>query len=169
MVVWIPEAAGAAAAPGAGVSARQGGVRVSASHSYRHDTLIALIDGILPADSFDRTVPRMTFLNHVGSKEWIVYEFSKERMVDSSRVYWYDDASTGDGFCKPPYSWRLFWRRGEEWAPVKPLRGEFFFKLTNRFNDVKFEPVKTTAIRMELELAAGRSAGMLEWQVLDAN
>jgi hypothetical protein len=76
-------------------------------------------------------------------------------------VYWFDD--TGVGQCRVPAAWRLFYRSGQDWTPVK-TDGDFG-TAKDRYNDVRFEPVKTDALKIEVDLQQGFSGGILEWQV----
>ena len=59
----------------------------------------------------------MTWWDHKGTTEWLSYRFPKARKIDGCAVYWFDD--TGVGACRVPAEWRLLWRDGDEWKPVK--------------------------------------------------
>jgi len=50
----------------------------SASHSNPQDTITALSDGIEPGDSSDQDLPRFTWWDHRGTKEWVQYDGSLE-------------------------------------------------------------------------------------------
>ena len=66
--------------------------------------------------------------------------------------------------CAPPLSWRLVFRKPDgTWEPVR-ARDEFGTRLDTA-NLVKFEPVETTALRIEVKLRPNLSAGILQWQV----
>src|SRR5262249_48309843 len=45
-----------------------------ASASHVHDLLLALHDGVLPANSADTKVARFTWWDHVGTVEWVAYD-----------------------------------------------------------------------------------------------
>jgi len=50
----------------------------------------------------------------------------------------------------------------------KPVRGASEFgKKPDQFNRVTFEPVETTGLRIEVQLQAEWSGGILEWKVLE--
>lgn len=137
-----------------------------ASHCWTEDTLTALSDGLEPESSDDYHVPRFTWWPRKGSQEWVQYEFERPRRVSRVAVYWFDD--TGRGGCRAPASWRLLYRPvgaegGEQWRAVKP-RGAYGVGL-DRYNEVEFEAVETTALRMEVSLRPEYSAGILEWVV----
>lgn len=77
-------------------------------------------------------------------------------------MYWFDD--TGRGQCRVPASWRVSWRDGGAWVPVD-ARGEPGVE-RDRFNRLEFEPVTTTALRLDVRLSPKFSGGVLDWRVL---
>ncbi len=166
LVVWIPEGKELAELPGESQRVIREDVTMRASHCYRGDSLAAIADGALPKSSADLNVSRMTFRDHVGSKEWLQYTFDRERLIDTVKVYWADDVSVG-GTCRTPRKWKLYWLREGEWLPCRPAEGSFFWNTPNTHNEVKFEAVRTTSLRLELELREGYSAGCYEWEVID--
>jgi DUF1680 family protein len=158
MVVWIPEQAELAEVPGLGLHASQNGVRLGASHCWRTDTLLALNDGMLPKSSADESIPRLTFWDHKGTQEWVEMGFTAARPVHAVRVYWFDDS--GHGGCRTPASARVLLLGKESWSDVKELGIE-----KDTWNRAEFAPTTTWAVRLELTLQPGFSAGILEWQV----
>ena len=159
MVVWIPEAADAAEMPGAGLHAIQNGVQLGASHCWRTDTLLALNDGKVPAASGDESIPRLTFWDHRGTKEWIEAAFGSARPVHAVRVYWFDDE--GRGSCRVPASARVLVRVGEAWRTV----AENLAPVKDAWSAASFAAVDAEAVRVEVQLRPGFSAGVLEWQI----
>ena len=136
---------------------------VSASHCFANDSVEAMIDGKVPVNSHDPSIPRFTWWDHRGTTEWVQYEFLKPRRVAGVEVYWFDD--TGTGSCRAPKSWKLFYRVGEEWKPVeKP--SELATRL-DAFNRATFSPVEALGLRIEAQLQPGFSGGILEWRILD--
>ncbi|HEX4164047.1 MAG TPA: glycoside hydrolase family 127 protein [Bryobacteraceae bacterium] len=97
---------------------------------------------------------------HKGTQEWIEYDFAKPAEISQSAVYWFADLK---GETKPPASWRLLYREGDEWKPVEAA-GSYGLAL-DQFNEVKFKPVRTQALRLELQLQPNESAGIEEWTV----
>lgn len=93
--------------------------------------------------------------------EWIEMRFAKPSTVSETQVYWFDD--TGHGGVRVPQSWRLLYRDGDEWKPVKAL-GDFA-TAKDRYNVVRFTPVTTSAVRLELTMQPRVSAGVQEWKV----
>ena len=163
MVVWIPESPALAEVPGQGAAAVNAGVRLLASHCYETDSLLALNDRRLPARSSDHGLPRMTWWPRRGTTEWVQYGFEKPRKLASADVYWFDD--TGRGQCRAPASWRLLYREGKTWKPVRLEDGSRYPTRLDAFNAVKFEAVTTRAMRLEVTLRSDVSGGILEWRV----
>jgi DUF1680 family protein len=164
MIVWLaeePERAEVAGEDGILID----GVRIRASHLNPTDTLETLSDGGVPKSSKDHSIRRMTWWDHKGSTEWVSYRTAKPRTLSSASVYWFDD--TGIGGCRVPAEWRLLWRDGSEWKPVKLLPGESHGTALDRFNAVKFEPVTTAELRLEVKLQPNFSGGVLKWRVHD--
>lgn len=133
----------------------------SASHCNPGDTVTALNDGILPRNSIDHSIPRFTWWNHKGGVEWVQYDFDEPRRLSWTEVYWFDD--TGIGQCRVPASWRLLYRVGDRWEEVR-AHGPYGTDC-DKFNRVEFDPVETTAVRLEARLQEGFSGGILEWRV----
>jgi len=76
-------------------------------------------------------------------------------------VYWFDD--TGEGECRVPASWKLYYKKGSEWVEVKS-KGTYGVE-KDKYNVVKFSPVTTTALKLELKMQKDFSAGLQEWKV----
>jgi uncharacterized protein len=96
-----------------------------------------------------------------GTEEWVEYSFESPATVSNTQVYWFDDTGTGE--CHLPAAWRILYRDGQDWKPIdttEPLGTE-----KDRFNEVKFQPVTTTGLRLEVTLQPGWSAGIQEWKV----
>jgi DUF1680 family protein len=164
MVVWLSETPELAEPPDGAVLSK--GFRVRASHVWTTDTLAAVNDGVVPKAASDATIPRQTWWDHKGTEEWMSYRFPKPRKIDGCAVYWFDD--TGIGGCRVPAEWRLLWRDGDEWKPVKLAEGAKYGTALNQFNKVSFAPVETRELKMEVKLKAGFSGGVLKWTVSEA-
>jgi hypothetical protein len=133
----------------------------TASHCFDNDTVTALCDGMVPANSNDHGIPRHTWWDHRGTTEWVQYDFAQPKQIKRVEVYWFDD--TGVGQCRVPKTWRVLYRDGEQWKPVanpSPCGVE-----KDRFNRVTFEAVTTRGLRLEVELQPDFSGGILEWRV----
>ncbi len=138
-------------------------LKVRASHCFEGDSLSAVGDGLFPARSNDHSIPRFTWWPRRGSREWIEWEFDDPREVSNVEIYWFDD--TGRGGCRVPESWRLFYRDGASWKPVESATG--YSMDANRFNQTTFTSITTKALRIEVQLQAEMSGGILEWRVGD--
>jgi DUF1680 family protein len=160
MAVWLPEDPELAVPiPKPTIASR---ATASSSHCWQHDTVAALNDQIEPASSHDLSIPRHTWWNHLGTKEWVQYDFVTPTKVSGVEVYWFDDRATGG--CWVPDSWRVLARVGEKWQPVSGA-SEYGVE-RDRFNRVTFDCLETTALRLEVELRPNCSGGVLEWRVL---
>ncbi len=157
MFVWLPRTAAAAQPRPESTPASL--AEPSASHV--NDQLRALHDQLLPEHSRDGSIPRFTWWNHVGTGEWVQYDFAERTTVSQSGVYWFDDRPHGD--CRVPASWRLLYRDGEDWRPVRHV-GTYPTR-RDEMNEVSFEPVRTTGLRLEVKLQDECSGGILEWSV----
>jgi hypothetical protein len=121
-----------------------------------------LNDQLLPQNATDGFAPNFDFWPHKGTPEWVSYEFAQPTEVRAVRVSWFDDTGTGE--CRLPASWRVLYRTREgQWAPVTgasayDIRKKDPVRLT-------FEPVNTTALRLEVQLPPDFSAGLYEWEV----
>ncbi len=140
----------------------------SASACWREDTLSALTDGLEPGGSGDFNVPRFTWWPRRGSSEWVQLDFERPQIVSHAEVYWFDDAERGR--CRTPAAWRLLYKPigasgGEPWRPVRLTPGASFGVERDRYNAVTFEPVETTALRIEAQLRPDFSGGVLEWRI----
>ncbi|MCX7817682.1 MAG: glycoside hydrolase family 127 protein [Kiritimatiellae bacterium] len=164
MRVWIPTSpAGVTPHPAATLEGR---ATVSASFCHAADTPEAANDGVLPASSSDGGIPRMTWWDHRGTSEWIQYEWPAPVRVRGVEVYWFDD--TGRGRCRVPASWGVRVREREKWVAPRGACPEVPSVERDRFNRVEFEPVETTALRIEVVLQPEFSGGVLEWRVIPA-
>jgi len=159
MTVWVPRTVAACPAPAR--ETIQGASRPTASHCHGPDALDAMNDGIEPKNSGDQEIPRFTWWDHRGSKEWVEYAFRKPTKVSSVSIYWFDD--TGRGRCRVPASWSLMAKDGQGWRPIEPAGGSQVAK--DRWNTATFAPFETEGLRVEVNLQKEFSGGILEWKV----
>ena len=120
-----------------------------------------IIDGEEPASSADSTAYFDWWPVQGSQTEWIELTFAKPSTVSTSEIYWFDD--TGRGGVRVPASWRLLYKSGDRWLPVE-TPGPFGVE-RNRWNAVTFTPVTTPALRIELAMQAGFSAGLQELRI----
>lgn len=134
---------------------------ISFSYMNRYNSKEALADGMEPSSSNDESIAQFTWWDHRGTTEWVQYDLPATTRVSSVSLYWYDDM--GDGECRVPQSWKLLYKNGDAWTPVE-AETDFDTK-RDKYNIVKFKPVKTTALRIEVQLQQKFSGGILEWKV----
>ena len=120
-----------------------------------------IIDGEEPASSADATAYFDWWPVQGSKSEWIELTFAQPSTVSTSEIYWFDD--TGRGGVRVPASWRLLYKSGDRWLPVESA-GVFGVE-RNAWNAVTFTPVTTPALRIDLAMQAGFSAGLQEWKV----
>ena len=132
---------------------------IRVSHCFQGDSIAAINDGVEPQTSTDQ--PRHSFWDHKGTQEWVEYHFSESRKVSATEVFWLDDTPQGD--CPLPRKWQLFYRQDTTWTPVKNTSPFTIEK--DVFCRVTFEPVNTSALRIEVTLQPGQGAGIIEWDV----
>ena len=137
---------------------------VSASHCYQGDDVTAILDGKLPRSSNDHEIPRHTFWPRRGTKEWVELRLPKRQELSSLRIYWFDDEPKGGG-CRVPASWRVLVRRGDSWQALELLDGERYGVGRDAWQRVRFKPVRTDHVRVEVQLQDGMSAGVLELEL----
>jgi hypothetical protein len=92
----------------------------------------------------------------------VQYEFPAARKVSAVSVYWFDDTRR-HGQCRVPESWRLLAKDGTGWKPVAGESG--FGTELDKYNRAALKEVETSALRIEVQLKKGFSAGILEWKV----
>lgn len=159
MTVWIPQdlTATTPALP-ASIASES---KISAS-TKRLPALSAINDRLVPADATDRSVPYTHWWPAKNTTEWLAYDFAKAETVSTSTVYWFDDGPWGG--CRVPESWKLYYKNDKgEWMPVKNLTEYGVVK--GSANIVNFEPVKTSAMKLEIKQPADYSCGVFEWSV----
>ena len=133
---------------------------VNASHNVK--SISAINDGLLPKDENDRTLPYYHWWPKEGTTEWISYDFSNEKTVSRSTVYWFDDSPWGG--CRVPKSWIIYYKdHAGEWKLVENASPYGVEKGIG--NEVVFKPVTTKAVKLQVKLAEKNAAGIFEWEV----
>lgn len=158
MEVWIPYSADAARPKAAPTIAS----RANVTSSARSKLMVkAVNDQFEPEDSKDRSTNYLHWWPAKDTLEWVQYDFDKAYTISVSKVYWYDDKPWGG--CDLPASWRLLYKKGEEWIPVKNTT--VYETAKDRYNTVHFEPVTTNGLRLEVQLPKHDASGIHEWVV----
>jgi DUF1680 family protein len=135
--------------------------KAKASSSEGGRGVEAIHDLFEPADSNDHSHGYLHWWPKRGTFEWVEYDFDKPATVSETSVYWFDD--TGEGECRVPASWKAFYKAGDKWLPVKNLAAYGVKK--DAYNTVRFAPVTTAALRLEIQLPEKFSSGIQEWKV----
>lgn len=136
--------------------------RLSASFARSGMSLEPVRDQLYPADYPDGQARQFDFWPRRGSTEWIQYEFEEPVRVGAVVVSWFDDTGTGE--CRLPESWRVLYLGADgQWHPVRTPE-EYVVRKADPVR-VRFEPVETRALRLEVRLSQGYSAGVYEWEV----
>jgi DUF1680 family protein len=137
------------------------GARITASHQNR--SISAINDGLIPDDEHNHSAaPYYHWWPKEGTTEWIAYEFASPQTISSTSVFWYDDGPWGG--CRIPKSWKLFYRDTDGiWQPVRNI--DDYVTVKGESNRVKFEPVKTTSVKLEVVLPEKNASGVFEWEI----
>ena len=140
--------------------------RASASHCNESDTVRALCDQRVPSSSNDQGVPRMTWWPHKGTAEWVEYDLGEPQSIAGVRVYWFDDTAAGGG-CGLPAAWKLLYKaEAGQWKPVENAAD--YGLARDQFNQLDFPSVRTSGLRLEVQLPPNQSGGILEWEIMAA-
>jgi Family of unknown function (DUF5695) len=132
------------------------------SASVRSQGLLALSDELLPENSHDSAVPRFVWFGRKGTTEWVQYDFLESKQVHSVQVYWAlhdDDSNPG----KLPKTWRLLYRDGDDWKEVTSPGG--YPRTADQLTSIDFHPISTSALRIEVQLEDGATAGLFKWGI----
>lgn len=158
MTVWIPYEQSAARPKPAPTIASKSTVSASLKNKRMFS---AIKDQYEPADSKDTNFPYLHWWPAKDTKEFIQYDFDVAQTVSESKIYWYDDSPWGG--CRIPVSYKLLYKRGDQWLPVEATSPYEISK--DKFNLLHFKPVNTTALRMEIQLPKEHATGVHEWAV----
>ena len=97
-----------------------------------------------------------------GSKQWVRMPFGEARTVSRARTYWWTEHYEHGGV-RVPASWQLFYKDGDAWKPVPNPSG--YGVAANQYNEVTFDPVKTTELKIEIQFQPGRCGSLIRWRV----
>jgi hypothetical protein len=122
-------------------------------------------DGVEPKSSGEQPAALCHWWPHKGTGEWAQYTWKTPVQVSGAKVYWFDD--TGRGECRLPASWRIEYLDGGNWNPVTPT--EAYSVTKDQWCAVRFAPIKTTALRLEVQLPPNFATGVHEWKVNEAD
>ncbi|WP_456088021.1 glycoside hydrolase family 127 protein [Parabacteroides sp.] len=115
-----------------------------------------------PKSSDDMSKPYWYFWLKEGTQESIEYVFDRPETVRNVAVYWLD-FDHYDGNYRVPASWKVQYKAGDNWKDVE-AKGEYGCR-KDCYNSVDFTPVKTTGLKLVIQLQEGESGGVIEWKV----
>lgn len=131
------------------------------SCSVPASALIAVNDQLLPTSSNDHQFPFTHWYPLNDTTIWVQYDFVKQEKITSSKIYWFDDGPFGG--CRIPQDWEIRYKSGNLWLPIKTTSSYTLSK--DDWDKVDFEPIKTSALRLYIELPKNYSTGLHEWVV----
>jgi DUF1680 family protein len=130
--------------------------------SLRTPALTAINDRLIPADADDRSVPYYHTWPKKNSTEWLQYTFAAPASISSATVYWFDDGPWGG--CRVPKSWSVEYKDASgNWQAVAHPTGYTVQK--GSANIVNFDPITTSALRLNIVQPEEYSTGVFEWSV----
>ncbi|MCX6343781.1 MAG: glycoside hydrolase family 127 protein [Armatimonadetes bacterium] len=125
---------------------------------------------------------------NTGTSEWVCYKWHKPVSVGGAKVYWFADsintniAPTTTGTTTPapapnsnrsrrrmmvtqlPESWKIEYLDAETWKPVDAI-GAYPLE-ADGWSQIMFAPVKTTSLRLVVQMKSGTTSAIQEWKVL---
>jgi uncharacterized protein len=168
MDIWMPRTS-AEVTPIPAITAAES-AKISTSGKATESKLAALNDGRYGPLSETRTTPRFTWPKQGDGTQWVQYEWPQPRKLSRTalcwavdrrqQVYW-GERIRGEDLVLPE-SWRVLYRDGDQWLPVE-TKDPSTLRLDDP-NEIRFTPVTTQAVRIEVEPAAAPSA-IQEWWI----
>lgn len=128
----------------------------------------AINDGrdVSKSSSNKQSAPHQTWFPRRSGMEWAQYEWEAPQVIDECQIFWFDDTTVG-GECALPLFWRLSYREDSgAWVPLDTVIPAV---VRDKWSIVKFPAAKTTALRITVQCAENKSAGMCHWKVLVAD
>jgi hypothetical protein len=168
MDVWLARSAPAATPLPARTAGAEAQVSVSVGRPARQRA--ALTDRRSGPTSAFRPTPRLSWPAGTKGTQWIQYEWPEPRELSRTAVYWavdqrrqvyWGERIRGENL-QLPRSWRILYMDGESWRPVASASG--FPCHPDQDNEVRFNPVNTRAVRLEMEFA-DQPCGIQEWLI----
>jgi hypothetical protein len=156
MKVWLP-----VAPPLLPVRRLEAKATVTVSFANDNCQPQGINDGVEPKNSGEQPAALCHWWPHKGTSEWAQYNWKTPVQVSGARVYWFDD--TGRGECRLPASWHLEYLDGGDWKAVNAT--EAYPVAKDKWCAVCFAPVKTTALRLAVQLPPNFATGVHEWKV----
>ena len=123
------------------------------------ETLTAVNDGFIPANSDDTSKGAYGNWNNPNSIQWVAYEWFEYQNISSTEVYWYDD---NGGVLTPTTAYVEYWsRETNEWINVGDIP-----LVKDAWNQLNIEnDIVTNKLRVSM-LNSSQSTGILEWKAM---
>jgi hypothetical protein len=134
----------------------------TATDTFDQDRVEAMIDGRLPKNSADTSIPRWTSWPQRGKPQTLEFALAEPIDVRTIEVYWYDDR----GGVQLPERWELeIWQEGA-WQPFPLYNTDSYGVTGDQFNVVHpAHPLKLDRVRMNVWPRADAAVGVLEFVV----
>jgi hypothetical protein len=134
----------------------------TATHTYDGDRTEALIDGRLPKNSSDTSIPRWTSWPQRGEMQTLEFDLARPIELRTVEVYWYDD----HGGVQVPERWELDFEADGKWQPFPLYNTDSFGVAPDQFNVVHpAAPLTAERLRMRVWPQKDAAAGVLEFVV----
>ena len=132
---------------------------VKASYARKGDDAYAVIDGVYPKSSSDKSILRWTSYRQEGKVQTIEIRLKKRQPIESISVYWFEDNRA----IRRPKSWSAKYLLNGKWYEYKPYLTDQFGTAINQFNMVHpAEPIEAEAIRLTIVPQERYAVGILE-------
>lgn len=127
------------------------------------DRIEAINDGVI---SYNDT-PQNRWSNwqrtpRTGDAVWITFGDYEpvEHVVDNMEIYWFGDSGTSY-----PASFKIQYQSGDNWLDVVNLQSDPPSPTLGQVNRYSFDPVRTSALRVDMKAQAGKSLAITEINV----
>ncbi|MEN0036043.1 MAG: cellulose binding domain-containing protein [Cellvibrio sp.] len=119
------------------------------------ETLAAVNDNSIPANSNDKSKGAYGNWNNPNSIQWVQYEWPQTYSLTQTQIYWFDD---NGGVLTPTRAYIEYWT-GSNWVSIGDV------PLTkNAFNNLPLNSIVTNRLRVSMSNTT-QSTGILEWRV----
>jgi hypothetical protein len=132
----------------------------SASYTSPWASVSAINNGVYPIQSSDDSdlTPYWGDWPQTGS-HWVELDWASPITTDGTEIYWADD---GGGLLTPS-TWVVQYWNGTAWVDVSDQSGEP--TALNAFNQITFDPVTTSQLRVLMQSTGTASVGVIQWIV----
>ena len=157
MLVWIPADPAYAVAEKLPTIASKS--KVETSKKNRAGNLSAVNDLYKPRKDEHAEISNFNWWPVTRATGTITYTFEKPEEISASTVYWFESP---DGGIIYPLSWKLYYKDGAKWKPVKGAR--YPVNETGEPSQATFKKITTDAMKLELKIGE-KPAGLYEWEI----